>query len=157
MRKIILFVSIIVCLMLVMTVVIPATAVEKSKSLDNNSWDSLFSYNKKFDECNNPILQFYFDEETNRLYLKNIGDEIAYNVTLLIEIKGLIILGFGDDLTVGIDTLKPSQEISIVFYPILIGLGPIRIIHTASAINADSTSITLKAVLIGFFIFGLRI
>ena len=157
MRKIILFVRIIVCLMLVMTVIIPATAVEKSKSLDNNSRDSLFSYNKKFDECNNPILQFYFDEETKRLYLKNIGDEIAYNITLLIEIEGFIILGFGNNPTVGIGALDPDEEISIVFYPIVIGLGPIRIIPTASAINADSTSITLKAVLIGFFIFGLRI
>ena len=143
--------------MLVMTVIIPATAVEKSKSLDNNSWDSLFSYNRKFGECNNPILQFYFDEETKRLYLKNIGDEIAYNVTLLIEIEGFIILGFGNNLTVGIDALEPDEETSIVFYPIVIGIGPIKIIHTASAINADSTSITLNAVLIGFFIFGLRI
>ena len=157
MRKIILFVSIIVCLMLIMTVIIPATAVEKSKSLDNNSWDPLFSYNKKIAECNNPILQFYFDEENKHLYLKNIGDEIAYNVTLLFEIKGLIILGFGNNLIAGIGTLEPDEEISIVFYPIVIGLGPIRIIPTASAINADSTSITLKAVLIGFFIFGLRI
>ena len=118
--------------------------------------DSLNSCNNKI-EFNNPILQFYFDEETLRLYLRNIGDEIAYNVTLLIKIEGFIILGFGNDLTAGIDTLEPDEEISIVFYPIVIGLGPIRIIHTASAINADSTSITLKAVLIVFFIFGLRL
>ena len=156
MRKITLFVSIIVCLMLVITVIIPATAVEKSKSLDNNSWDSLFSYNKKFGECNGAILQFYFDEEA-RLYLRNIGDEIAYNVTLLIEIDGFIIFGFGNNLAVGIGTLEPDEEISIVFIPFVIGLGPIRIIHTASAINADSTSITFKGLLIGFFIFGLRI
>ena len=89
--------------------------------------------------------------------MKNIGDEIAYNVTLLIEIEGFIILGFGNNLTVGIDALEPDEETSIVFYPIVIGIGPIKIIHTASAINADSTSITLNAVLIGFFIFGLRI
>ena len=53
--------------------------------------------------------------------------------------------------------LSPDEETSIVFYPIVIGIGPIRIIHTACAINADSTSITLKALLIGFFIFGFRI
>jgi hypothetical protein len=149
--------SVFICLMLVITVIVPATAVEKSKSLDNNSGDSLFSNNKKIAECNGAILQFYFDEETKRLYLRNIGDEIAYNVTLLIEIEGFIILGFGNHLTVGIDTLEPDEETSIVFYPIIIGIGPIRIIHTASAINADSTSITLKALLIGFFILGLRI
>ena len=157
MRKITLFGSTIVCFMLVLTVIVPSTAVEKSKSLDNNSGDSLFSYNKKFVESNNAILQFYFAEEDKILYLKNIGDEIAYNITLLIEIKGLIILGFGNDLFSRIDTLEPDEETSIVFYPIVIGLGPIRIIHTASAINADSTSITLKALLIGFFILGLRI
>ena len=73
------------------------------------------------------------------------------------SIEGFIILGFGNDLFSRIDTLEPDEETSIVFYPIVIGLGPIRIIHTASAINADSTSITLKALLIGFFILGLRI
>ena len=94
MRKITLFGSIIVCFMLVLTVIVPSTVVEKSKSLDNNSGDSLFSYNKKFVECNGAILQFYFDEEAKRLYLRNIGDETAYNVTLLIHIEGFIILGF---------------------------------------------------------------
>ena len=121
------------------------------------SADSLFSNNKKIAEYNGAILQFYFDEENKSLYLRNIGDETAYNVTYLIEIEGFIILGFGNNLFSMIDTLEPDEEISIVFYPILISLGPIRIIHTASAINADSTSITLKALLIGFFILGLRI
>ena len=70
--------------------------------------DSLNSCNNKI-EFNNPILQFYFDEVTKRLYLKNIGDEIAYKVTLLVEVEGFIILGFGNNLTVGIDSLNPDE------------------------------------------------
>jgi len=41
--------------------------------------------------------------------LKNIGDEIAYKVTLLVEVEGFIILGFGNNLTVGIDSLNPDE------------------------------------------------
>jgi hypothetical protein len=38
------------------------------------SGNPLISCNKKFGECNNPILQFYFDEENKSLYLKNMGN-----------------------------------------------------------------------------------
>ena len=72
------------------------------------SGDSLISSNKNFVEYTNPILQFYFDEENKSLYLKNIGDETAYNITLLIEIEGFIILGFGNDLFSGRGALEPA-------------------------------------------------
>jgi len=74
-----------VCSMLVLTVTVLSIAVEKSKSLDDNSGKALFSYNKKSGECNGAILQFYFDEETKQLWLRNIGNESAYNITILIR------------------------------------------------------------------------
>ena len=57
-----------------------------------------------------------------------------------------------------IGVLEPDQEMGIGVWPMhVIGIGIIRVIYTASAINADSTSITLKGFIIGPFIFGLRI
>lgn len=120
--------------------------------------NSLNSCNNKI-ECNNPILQFYFGEQNKTLFLKNIGNETAYNISISIQLDGFIILGFGNSgFLLGIDNLEPGEEKNIIkIFPLVIGLGPIDIIYTAIALNADSTSITLKAFLIGFLIFGLRI
>ena len=49
----------------------------------------------------------------------------------------------------GIPTLEPGIKTSMMFFPFVLGFGPIKIIYTAYALNADSTSITLKAFLIG--------
>ncbi len=123
------------------------------------SGDTFNSHNKNNIENNGPILQFYFDWQNNTLFLKNIGDETAYNISISIQLNGFIILGFGNSgFLLGIDALEPGKEKNIIkIFPLVIGLGPINIIYTAIALNADSTSITLKAFLIGFFIFNLRL
>ena len=117
------------------------------------SGNSLIPYN----ENTNPILHFYF--ENNILYLENIGNETAYNISISIQLDGFIILGFGNSgFLLGIDTLEPGEEKNIIkIFPLVIGFGPIEIIYTAIALNADTTSITLKAFLIGPFIFNLRL
>lgn len=43
MRRIPLFGSILICFMLIVTIIIPSTAVEKTKPLDNNSGKALFA------------------------------------------------------------------------------------------------------------------
>jgi len=121
------------------------------------SGNSLIPYNEKTVENTNPILHFYF--ENYILYLENIGDETAYNISISIQLDGFIILGFGNSgFLLGIDTLEPGEEKNIIkIFPLVIGFGPIEIIYTAIALNADTTSITLKAFLIGPFIFNLRL
>ena len=141
--------------MLVLTVTVPSIAVEKSKPLDDNSGKALFPYSKQ-SECNGAILQFYFDEETKQICLRNIGNESAHNITISIEIEGPFLLRAGAGFIVVVGVLEPDQSMGIGLR-FVFGIGPIRIIYTASAINADSTSITLKGFIIGFFIFGLRI
>ena len=117
----------------------------------------MIPYNEKTVENTNPILHFYF--ENYILYLENIGDETAYNISISIQLDGFIILGFGNSgFLLGIDTLEPGEEKNIIkIFPLVIGFGPIEIIYTAIALNADTTSITLKAFLIGPFIFNLRL
>jgi hypothetical protein len=128
-------------------------------SLPITTGDSFKYYNKNFIECNNPILQFYFDEQNKTLFLKNIGDETAYNISISIQLDGFIILGFGNSgFLLGITALEPGEEKYIIkIFPLVLGLGPIYIIYTATAPNADPTSITLKGTLLGFFIFNLRL
>ena len=123
------------------------------------SGNSSKSYNYKTIENKNPILQFYFDVLNETLYLINIGNETAYNISITIQLDGFIIFGLGNTgFLLSIDALDPGEEKDIIkIFPLVIGLGPIYITYTAIALNADSTSITLKGTLIGFFIFNLRL
>ncbi len=111
--------------------------------------DAIQSNNKNIVEYNNPILHFYFDKQGWNLYLENIGDEIAYNITLSIHIYGLIVFGNEEDYFLRIGSLEPDDRMGIIYFPLVFGFGPIKAIYTADAVNADPTSITLKAFLIG--------
>jgi hypothetical protein len=105
------------------------------------------------------ILQFYFGVQNKTLYLKNIGNETAYNISISIQLDGFIIFGFGNSgFLLGINALKPGEEKNIIkIFPLVLGLGPINITYEAFSLNADSTSITLRGTLIGFFIFNIRL
>ena len=83
------------------------------------------------------------------LYLENIGDEIAYNITLSVQVYGLIVFGNKDDYILRLGYLEPNDRMGIIYLPLVFGFGPIRILYNAESLNADSTSITLKTFLIG--------
>ena len=118
------------------------------------SADSIIIEDKINVKNNNPILQFIF--ENFILYLENIGDETAYNITISTHIKGFIIVGNEDNIF-GNFSLVPGEKTGIIFFPLVFGFGPIKIIYTANAVNADSTSITLRAFLIGPYPWLLRL
>jgi len=120
-----------------------------SNVISITSADSIIIKDKNNVENNNPILQFYYDEQYWLLYLENIGDETAYNITISIHIDGFIIFGAETDFFYGDFILEPGERRGILFFPLVFGFGPIKIIYTANAANADSTSITLRAFLIG--------
>jgi hypothetical protein len=126
-----------IILLFVVTNFIPIISGNTSNSINNKTIE------------NNLILQFYFDKQNWLLYLENIGDETAYNITISIHIDGFIVFGNEEDLYMGIPTLESGNKTSLIFFPFVLGFGPINIIYTAYALNADSTSITLKAFLIG--------
>ena len=124
---------------------------EEILSIRDQTSNSISIENKRVNIRENidTILQFYFDKESWLLYLENIGDKTAYNITISIHIDGFIVFGNEEDLYVGIPTLEPGNKTSMMFLPFVLGFAPIDIIYTADALNADSTSITLKAFLIG--------
>jgi len=119
--------------------------------------NSLISYNKKTVENTNPILNFYYDKQGWMLYLENIGDETAYNITISIHLKGFIIFGAENENCLGEITLESGERRGILFFPLVFGFGPVKVIYTANAVNADSTSITLRAFLIGPYPWLLRL
>jgi len=102
---------------------------------------------------NGPILNFYFDKQSWLLYLENIGDETAFNITILINIEGFIVFGNVEDFSYNEQPLEPGHRRAIIYLPFVFGFGPIEITYTASALNAEPTSFTLKAFLIGPFLF----
>lgn len=103
-----------------------------------------------------PVLNFYF--ENFLLYLENIGDETAYNITISIHINGFIIYGDEDEEDVyGDTTLEPGERRAIIYFPLVFGFGPIKIIYTAEATNAEPKSFTLRAFLIGPYPWLLRV
>jgi hypothetical protein len=105
---------------------------------------------EQFDlKMNNPFLNFYFDEQSFLLYLENIGDETAYNITISIHIDGFIVFGDEKDFSYKEQPLEPGQKRAIIAMPLVFGFGPIEILYTASALNAEPTSFSLKAFLIG--------
>ena len=128
----------------------PTIVAEENLSIRDQTSNSILIEINSGDISENidAILQFYFDKQSWLLYLENIGDETAYNITISIHMDGFIVFG-NEDFSYREQPLEPGQRRAIIYIPLVFGFGPIKQIYTASAVNANSTSITLKAFLIG--------
>jgi hypothetical protein len=84
--------------------------------------------------------------------IENIGDVDAYDVEINIEVTGGILGLINRTLNLSEEIINPNMQ-KTVDVRNLIGFGPLRVVVTASAVNADEITESWEGLIIIFFIF----
>ena len=87
-------------------------------------------------------LPIYFNNM--RGVIGNIGDEVAYNINYTIDIQGGFNGGINYTITGDTNAIPPHEGKRILIRNFDRGVGPVMVTMTASAMNAETVTTTVK-------------
>ena len=88
-----------------------------------------------------------------KMTIKNIGNDVAYNISWSITIDGDFIILGGQSAGLILGTLDPGEEITVGKTRLILGLGHTEITGNSWADNAPKVSASLRGILLLFFFY----
>ncbi len=117
--------------------------------LRNGNYDIYFS---SYETIPTPVLVIS-DLSPMKMTVKNIGNDVAYNVSWSITIDGDFIILGGQSSGLIIGTLEPDQEITVGKTRLILGFGHTEITGAAWADNAPKVLADIRGILLLFFFY----